>query len=274
MIWNKDYFNYLCRGGITLLMKYLRFLFHDEEKTGILNGDVITEIKGNIYENPKVLKNNYQLCDVKLLPPCKPSKVVAVGLNYVDHVKEFSGRDIPKNPIIFIKLPHTIIGYGDTILLPNESKRVDYEAEFAVVIGKFCRNIEPNQAKDYIFGATCLNDVTARDLQKSDGQWTRAKNFETFCPMGPYIVTGLDYSKLDIKLTLNGEVKQHGDTSMHIWNVYELVSFISRVIPLEQGDVVTTGTPEGVSPMKNGDIVEVEIEGVGKLLNYVRSIDT
>jgi len=252
-------------------MKYLRFLYSGEEKTGILNDEMITEIEGNIFESPVHLQNKYQLSDVKLLPPCKPSKVVAVGLNYVDHVKEFSGRDIPKNPILFIKLPHTIIGHRDTILLPKESNRVDYEAEFAVVIGKYCKNVEPAQASEYIFGATCLNDVTARDLQKSDGQWTRGKNYETFCPIGPYIVTGLDYSKLEVKLTLNGEVKQHGDTSMHIWDVYELVSFISKVIPLEQGDVVTTGTPQGVSPMKAGDVVEVEIEGVGKLVNYVKS---
>ncbi len=255
-------------------MKYLRFLHNGKEKAGLLKDDIVTEIEGNIFKNPTELQNKYKLCDIKLLPPCKPSKVVAVGLNYVDHVKEFSGRDIPKNPILFIKLPHTIIGHGDTILLPKASNRVDYEAEFAVVIGKYCKNVEPASAGEYIFGATCLNDVTARDIQKSDGQWTRGKNYETFCPIGPYIVTGLDFSKLDIKLTLNGEVKQHGDTSMHIWNVYELISFISKVIPLEPGDVVTTGTPEGVSPMKAGDVVEVEIEGIGKLVNYVESIDT
>lgn len=255
-------------------MKYLRFLYNSEEKYGILNRDIITEINGNMFENPVLLENTYKLEDVKILPPCKPGKVVAVGLNYADHVREFSGRDIPKNPILFIKLPHTIIGHGDTIMLPRESERVDYEAEFAVVIGRHCSNVEPNQAGEYIFGATCLNDVTARDIQRSDGQWTRGKNYPTFCPVGPYIVTGLDYSKLEVKLILNGIVKQYGDTSMHIWNVYELVSFISKVIPLEPGDIVTTGTPEGVSPMKDGDVVEVEVEGVGKLVNCVRSIDT
>ena len=255
-------------------MKYLRFLYNSEEKNGILNGDIITEIDGDILKNPVLMESKYKLDDVKILPPCKPGKVVAVGLNYVDHVKEFSGRDIPKNPILFIKLPHTIIGHGDDILLPKESERVDYEAEFAVVIGRHCSKVEPEQAGDYILGAPCLNDVTTRDIQWSDGQWTRGKNYPTFCPIGPYIVTGLDFSKLEVKLTLNGVVKQHGDTSMHIWNVYELVSFISKVIPLEPGDIVTTGTPEGVSPMKDGDIVEVEVEGVGKLVNYVRSIDT
>ncbi|MDF2987635.1 MAG: Ureidoglycolate lyase [Eubacterium sp.] len=251
-------------------MIYLRFLFEGLEKTGILNDTVITEVEGDIFANPVNTGREYQLSDVKLLAPCKPGKVVAVGLNYVDHVKEFSGRDIPKNPVIFIKLPHTVIGPGDTILLPEASERVDYEAEFAVVIGKYCKNVEPEQASDYIFGATCLNDVTARDIQKSDGQWIRGKNYETFCPIGPYIVTGLDYSKLDVKLLLNGEVKQHGDTSMHIFDTDYLISFISKVIPLEPGDVVTTGTPEGVGPIKDGDIVEVEIEGIGKLTNLVK----
>jgi 2-keto-4-pentenoate hydratase/2-oxohepta-3-ene-1,7-dioic acid hydratase in catechol pathway len=255
-------------------MKYLRFLHNNEEKTGMLNNDIITEVQGNIFDNPTILQNNYNFSEVKLLPPCKPGKVVAVGLNYFNHVMEFGGRELPKNPILFIKLPHTIIGPGDAIILPKESERVDYEAEFAVVIGKHCKNVEPENAKEYIFGATCLNDVTARDIQRSDGQWIRGKNFETFCPIGPYIVTGLDYSKLDVKLTLNGEIKQHGDTSMLMWNVYELVSFISKVIPLEPGDIVTTGTPEGISPMKDGDVVEVEVEGIGKLVNYVRSIDT
>ncbi len=251
-------------------MKYLRFLFEGLEKTGVLNDTVITEVQGDIFENPVNTGREYQLSEVRLLTPCKPGKVVAVGLNYVDHVKEFSGRDIPKNPVIFIKLPHTIIGPGDTILLPEVSERVDYEAEFAVVIGKHCRNIEPEQAPEYIFGATCLNDVTARDIQKADGQWTRGKNYETFCPIGPYIVTGLDYSKLDVKLILNGEVKQHSDTSMHIFNINYLISFISKAIPLEPGDIVTTGTPEGVGPIKDGDIVEVEIEGIGKLTNFVK----
>ncbi len=255
-------------------MKYLRFLYNGDEKSGILNDETITEIQGNIFESTTTTQNKYKLADVKILPPCKPGKVVAVGLNYVKHIKEFSGRDIPKNPIIFVKLPHTIIGYGDTIIMPKESQRVDYEAEFAVVIGKHCKNVEPDEAGGYIFGATCLNDVTARDIQHSDGQWTRGKNYETFCPIGPYIVTDLGYSKLDVKSTLNGEVKQHGDTSMHIWNVYELVSFISKVIPLEPGDIVTTGTPEGVGPMKDGDVIEVEVEGIGKLVNYVKSIDT
>jgi len=250
-------------------MKYLRFLVNETEKYGVLKDNIITEIEGSIFENPVLTDNKFDLADVKVLAPCKPGKIVAVGLNYVDHVKEFSGRDIPENPVIFIKLPHTVIGPEDSIIIPEVSNRVDYEAEFAVVIKKFCKNIEPEQAPDYILGATCLNDVTARDIQRLDGQWIRGKNFETFCPIGPYIVTGLDFTKLDIKLRLNGQVKQHGNTSMHIFKTYDLISFISKVIPLEPGDIVTTGTPEGVGPMKHGDKVEVEIEGIGTLINYV-----
>ena len=250
-------------------MKFIRFLFEGIERYGVLNGNEITELDGSFLDKPSITDKKYDIKDVRLLAPCKPGKVVAVGLNYVDHVKEFSGRDIPESPVIFIKLPHTVIGPSDPIVLPRISKRVDYEAEFAVVIGKYCKNIEPEQAKEYIFGATCLNDVTARDIQRADGQWTRGKNYETFCPVGPYIVTDLDYSKLDVKLLLNGEVKQHGDTSMHIFKTDFLISFISKVIPLEPGDIVTTGTPEGVGPMKHGDLVEVEIEGIGKLSNPV-----
>ncbi len=252
-------------------MKYLRFYAKGEERYGILDQNEIIELEGSIFDNPITTDRRYALEEVRLLAPCKPGKVVAVGLNYVDHIREFSGRDIPENPVIFIKLPHTVIGPGDAIKIPKASNRVDYEAEFAVVIKKYCKDIEPDMAADYILGATCLNDVTARDIQKADGQWIRGKNYETFCPIGPYIVTELDYSKLDVKLILNGEVKQHGDTSMHIFKTYDLISFISKVIPLEPGDVVTTGTPEGVGPMKPGDIVEVEIEGIGKLTNIVTS---
>ncbi len=252
-------------------MKYLRFYADGKERYGVLNGNEITELEGSIYDEPIATSSRYALEEVRLLAPCKPGKVVAVGLNYVDHIKEFSGRDIPENPVIFIKLPHTVIGPGDAIKLPKASNRVDYEAEFAVVIKKYCKDIEPDMAPDYILGATCLNDVTARDIQKADGQWIRGKNYETFCPIGPYIVTDLDYSKLEVKLLLNGQVKQQGDTSMHIFKTYDLISFISKVIPLEPGDVVTTGTPEGVGPMQPGDIVEVEIEGIGKLTNYVES---
>ncbi|NMA95866.1 MAG: fumarylacetoacetate hydrolase family protein [Clostridiales bacterium] len=200
----------------------------------------------------------------------KPTKIVAVGLNYMDHIKEFGDRDVPKTPTLFIKLPHTIIGPEDTIFLPKESNRVDYEAEMAVVIKKFCSRVKKEDAKDYILGVTCLNDVTARDIQRGDGQWTRGKNFETFCPIGPHIVTDLAYNNLDIELKLNGEIKQSSNTKNLIWNVEELIEFISNVIPLRPGDMITTGTPSGVEPLKDGDIVEITLEGVGTLKNYVK----
>ncbi|NLC69234.1 MAG: fumarylacetoacetate hydrolase family protein [Clostridiaceae bacterium] len=251
-------------------MIILRFNHDGENKTGILDGGKIREITGSCYNEFDLTGTFHKLSDVKLLPPCEPKKVVAVGLNYMDHIVEFGERKIPEEPTIFIKLPHAVIGSEDSIIIPRRAERVDYEAELAVVIKKYCRRVDKEEAKDYILGATCLNDVTERCMQARDGQWTRSKNFETFCPIGPYIVTGLDYNNLDIKLLLNGEIKQHSNTSNMIWNVEELVSFISGIMPLYPGDVVTTGTTRGVGPMVPGDVVEVVIEGIGTLRNYVK----
>ena len=176
---------------------------------------------------------------------------------------------IPKNPIIFLKPPTTLIGNLDKIIYPKQSKRIDYEAELALVIKKTCRNIKPQEAKKYILGYTCLNDVTARDLQKIDGQWTRAKSFDSFCPIGPWIETDLDPSKLQIRCWLNNKLKQDSSTAQLIFPVEKLVSFISSIMTLYPGDVISTGTPSGVGPMQPGDRVEVEIEGIGKLTNQV-----
>lgn len=251
-------------------MKYLRFMDKGIEKNGILDIDVIKEIKGSFTQDCEITGNTFKLAEVKLLAPCNPSKVIAVGLNYLDHVKEFGDRDIPKNPTIFVKLPHTIIGPGDNIEIPEGATRVDYEAELAIVIKKYCSNVKPEEVKDYILGATCLNDVTERNVQKEDGQWIRGKNYPTFCPIGPYIVDGIDYNNLDVKSFLNGELKQNSNTKHFIWKVEELISFISKSIPLNAGDMVTTGTPSGVSPMKGGDVIEVYVEGVGTLKNPVK----
>lgn len=250
-------------------MIFLRFSHNNVEKSGILENSSVREITGSIFDEFQTTENLYAPDEIKILPPCSPSKIVAVGLNYVDHTKEL-GHDVHKDPVIFVKLPHTVIGHEDTIVTPENATRVDYEAELAVVICKTCKNVPVQDVQKHILGATCLNDVTERDIQKIDGQWMRAKNFETFCPLGPYIVTGIDYSSLDIKLLLNGEVKQSSNTSSLMWSVDELVSFISRVMPLYPGDVVTTGTPAGVGPMKAGDTVEVHIENVGTLRNFVR----
>lgn len=255
-------------------MKYLRFEHDGKARYGFLEDGFINEIHGSIYDRYEPAGKTYGLNEVRLLAPCVPSKVVAVGLNYVNHIKEFDNRDIPKNPVLFIKLPHTVIGPEDSIIIPEGATRVDYEAELAVVVKKMCSKVKPAEVDEYILGATCLNDVTERDIQRSDGQWTRGKNFETFCPIGPYIVSGINHSSLDIKLLLNGEAKQSSNTSNLLWNVNELVSFISNVIPLYPGDVVTTGTPSGVGPMKAGDVVEVIIEGIGTLRNRVRNTAT
>jgi 2-keto-4-pentenoate hydratase/2-oxohepta-3-ene-1,7-dioic acid hydratase in catechol pathway len=198
-----------------------------------------------------------------------PSKIVCVGLNYIDHADELK-MAIPKEPIIFLKPPTSVIGDGEAIVYPERmTKNLHYEAELAIVIKDKARNISPDEAAQYILGYTCANDVTARDLQNIDGQWTRAKSFDTFCPIGPTAVKDVDPAGLDIKLYLNGAVKQSSNTSRMIFKPLRLVSFISQVMTLLPGDVILTGTPPGVGPMRKGDTVVVEIEGIGRLTNKV-----
>jgi 2-keto-4-pentenoate hydratase/2-oxohepta-3-ene-1,7-dioic acid hydratase in catechol pathway len=199
----------------------------------------------------------------------QPGKIVAVGRNYVDHAREL-GNEPPSEPILFLKPPSAVIGPGDTIVLPPMSERVDHEAELAIVVGRAARNIEPARWRDFVAGFTCANDVTARDLQKRDVQFTRAKSFDTFLPLGPRLVTDLDVSDLFVRCRLNGESRQDGRTSRMIFSPGELMTFISAVMTLEEGDVILTGTPAGVGPMNDGDLVEVEIEGIGVLRNPVR----
>lgn len=203
--------------------------------------------------------------DCQLLAPCQPSKIVAVGLNYRDHAAEL-GFEIPKVPLLFIKAPTTVIGHGESIVYPPQSVRVEYEAELAVVIGRKAWRVSPEEAVHHIGGYTCALDITARDLQLEDGQWTRAKNFDTFCPLGPWVEDGVDPSDLAISLALNGENRQSSRTSQLIFGVAELVSFISSIMTLHPDDVVLTGTPAGVGEIHPGDRVEVVIEGIGKLL--------
>lgn len=210
----------------------------------------------------------YSMDSVKVLPPCTPTKIVCVGLNYRDHAEEMKDS-IPDEPVIFIKPPSSIIGINDNIVYPGQSQQVDYEAELGVVISRRTRHVKAQYAKDYILGYTCFNDVTARDLQKKDGQWTRAKGFDTFSPVGPFIVTDIDPTNLSIKAILNGEVRQDSNTRNMIFDVYKLVEFVSSVMTLETGDVIATGTPSGVGPMKKGDTIEIQIEKVGTLRNKV-----
>lgn len=197
-----------------------------------------------------------------------PSKIVAVGLNYRDHAEELK-MALPKSPVIFIKPPTSVIGDGDNIVYPPGVKELHYEAELGIVMGKKAKDVSKDDAVSYIGGYTCGNDVTARGQQREDGQWTRAKSYDTFCPLGPVIVKDIDPDNLNIKLYLNGEVRQSSNTKNMIFKVPELISFISGIMTLLPGDVILTGTPPGVGEMNRGDTVEVEIEGIGKLKNKV-----
>jgi len=206
---------------------------------------------------------------VTLLAPCEPSKIVALGLNYRDHAAEF-GRAVPDEPLIFLKPGTAVIGPGADIVHPAMSRRVDYEAELGVVMGKAARHVPPERALDYVLGYTCVNDVTARDLQKKDGLFTRAKGFDTFAPLGPWIETQIaDPDNLTVEAYLNGERRQHANTNNMVFNVSQLIAFISWIMTLLPGDVIATGTPAGVGPMRPGDVVEVRVDGVGRLRNPV-----
>jgi 2-keto-4-pentenoate hydratase/2-oxohepta-3-ene-1,7-dioic acid hydratase in catechol pathway len=198
----------------------------------------------------------------------RPSKIVAVGRNYLAHAREL-GNEVPTEPLIFLKPTSAIVGDQDDVVYPKASLRVDHEAELAVVIGRRCKDVNEGDAFDYVRGYTCANDVTARDLQESDDQWTRAKGFDTFCPLGPQVVENLDPSSLRVVARVNGEVRQDGHTSDMLFGVPSLVAFISGVMTLEPGDVILTGTPPGVGPVQRGDLMEVEIEGIGVLRNRV-----
>ncbi len=210
----------------------------------------------------------YAIDEVKVLPPCTPTKLVCVGLNYTDHAKELN-QQLPNEPVLFLKPISSVIASGDNIIYPKQSKRVDYEAELAIVIGRRTHHVTAEKAKDHILGYTCFNDVTARDLQPIDIQWTRAKSFDTFAPIGPFIATDIDPMNLAIKSKLNGKVKQDSNTKNMIFNAYQLVEFISGIMTLELGDVIATGTPAGVGPMQKGDTIEIEIEKIGTLTNKV-----
>lgn len=249
-------------------MKVLRYEYEGKTSYGVLKGETVYPVSGNIFADYTVAETGISLSSVKLLVPCEPSKIIAVGLNYSEHAKEMK-EEQRKDPVLFTKPTTALIADGETIRWPKASKQVDYEAELAVVIGKKADNISKAEANDYIFGYTCLNDVTARDLQKTDGQWTRAKGFNTFAPMGPYIETEVDVSALSIRLELNGVVKQQGKTDMMMFSPDELVSFVSEIMTLYSGDVITTGTPAGIGPMNHGDKVSVIIENIGTLTNYM-----
>ena len=249
-------------------MKIICFTTGKKAEYGILNGKAIQGATGTPYRQLKHSNSHYNLNEVKLLPPCTPSKIVALGLNYYSHAKEFKSP-IPSEPLLFMKPSTSVIGPEDNIVYPGSSERVDYEAELGVVIKTRAYRVPVERALDYVLGYTCFNDVTARDLQKKDGQWTRAKGFDTFSVIGPCVETELDPGNANLEAYLNGELKQRGTTSDLIFPTPELVSFISHIMTLLPGDVIATGTPSGIGPMYPGDTVEIKIEGIGTLRNYV-----
>jgi 2-keto-4-pentenoate hydratase/2-oxohepta-3-ene-1,7-dioic acid hydratase in catechol pathway len=255
--------------------KYLRFSTANEETAhwGVLEGSEVTTIKGSPFArhstSPRPSRGKHKLEQVRLLPACTPSKIVCVGRNYADHAKELA-HDVPTKPLIFMKPPSALLANGETVFYPPDVGRLDYEGEIGIVIGKRMRHLGATEsALPYIFGFTCVNDVTGRDLQDKDGQWTRAKGFDTFCPVGPVIVTGLDAASLTVETKLNGQVKQKGHVSQLIFSFDVVLRYISRFMTLEAGDLIATGTSAGVGPMQAGDVVEVTVGGVGTLRNVI-----
>lgn len=249
-------------------MKFVRFKKDGRMLQGVLAGKKVRPISGDMFSGYSVAAERFDLTDITLLAPCAPTKVVAVGLNYRGHAREM-GMAIPDEPLLFMKPATAVIGPGAPIIYPAMSRRVDYEGELGVVIGKTCKNISPADAPAFVFGYTCVNDVTARDLQHKDGQFTRSKSFDTFCPIGPCIETELDPAAAPIETRLNGELRQETSTEDFICPAFGLVSFISRVMTLVPGDVIATGTPSGIGPMQPGDEVEIRIGGIGSLRNRV-----
>jgi len=250
-------------------LKIVRFRLGKNIAYGAVVGQTIYALEVGPWDPSKVGKAVATLDEAELLAPCQPTKIIAVGLNYAAHATEH-GSEVPQEPPIFLKPPSTVIGPGQAILYPDHlSQRIEHEAELAVVIGRRARRVRPQEALEFVLGYTCGNDVTARDLQGRDAQWTRAKGFDTFCPLGPWIVTGLDASDLSIRCWVNDSLKQDSRTSDMVFSVGELIGYASAVMTLEPGDVLMTGTPAGVSPVHPGDRVAVEIESIGKLENEV-----
>ncbi len=231
--------------------------------------DAIGPIEGSPFGDYRRLDADLPIESVRLLPPVEPSKIICVGRNYIDHAREH-GVEVPEIPLLFLKPPSALIGHMDVILLPPQSSRVEHEAELAVVIGKRGRWIPPEQVNEHIFGFTIANDVTARDLQRKDGQWTRGKGFDTFCPVGPWIETELDPYDILITCRVNDEIRQMASTRDMVFSIQQLIAFISTVMTLEPGDLVLTGTPAGVGPLEPGSRVTIQIEGIGELVNFVK----
>jgi 2-keto-4-pentenoate hydratase/2-oxohepta-3-ene-1,7-dioic acid hydratase in catechol pathway len=262
-------------------VRIARFTTGDDPQYGVVTGDVdelgipaedstVAVLAGDpLYVGMQLTDKEHQLADVRLLAPVLPrSKVVGIGRNYAAHAAEL-GNEPPAEPLMFLKPNTSVVGPGDPVFYPRQSTNVHYEGELAVVIGRICRDVDPDRVKDVVYGYTVGNDVTARDLQKSDVQFTRAKGFDSFCPLGPWIETELDVGSLRLQTHLNGDLVQDGTTKDMIFDVPALVAHVSSVMTLLPGDVILTGTPEGVGPIVHGDTVEVTVEGIGSLANPV-----
>jgi 2-keto-4-pentenoate hydratase/2-oxohepta-3-ene-1,7-dioic acid hydratase in catechol pathway len=249
-------------------MKIVRYIVDGKTEYGILvDGERVQSLAGDPFQTLEKLERYHKLSDIKLLAPCAPSKIVAIGLNYHSHAKEV-GQPIPKEPMMFFKPSTSVIGPEEKIVNPG-CQRLDYEAELGVVIGKRASKVSKAEALKYVLGYTCFNDVTARDWQAQDSQWSRAKGSDTFAPIGPCIETELDAGNVLVEAYLNGERKQQANTSDLIFSVPELVSYISQVITLLPGDIIATGTPAGIGPMKSGDVIEIKVENIGTLRNHI-----
>lgn len=250
-------------------MLYCRFAEGSFEGWGLVENHDVVEITPSPFGDYERTGRRFGMEQVKLLAPTVPSKIVAVGLNYKDHITEFGRTEIPKEPVLFLKAPSALIGPEDPIVIPPGAGQVDYEAELGLVMKKKARNISEHDVKDHVLGVVCVNDVTARQLQKTDGQWARAKSFDSFAPVGPWISDGLPFNNLRVESYKNNRPAQLGHTKDLIFPVERLVSFISKVMTLNPGDIISTGTPQGVGPLVAGDVIEIFVEGVGKLRNPV-----
>jgi 2-keto-4-pentenoate hydratase/2-oxohepta-3-ene-1,7-dioic acid hydratase in catechol pathway len=259
-------------------MKYCAFEVNGERHYGLVEAEQITRlllkppagVGGDMEDLPSKRTDRLAMADAKLLAPVQPSKIVCVGRNYREHAAEL-GNEVPSEPLLFFKPPSSLLAPGGEIRRPKLSQRLDYEGELAVVIGKKCYKLAADEdVRPYILGYTCLNDVTARDLQKKDGQWTRAKGFDTFCPVGPLVTDEIDpWTGVGVETRVNGAVRQSGNTRDFIFPLDVVIRYISQAMTLEAGDLIATGTPSGVGPVVAGDVVEVSVEGVGKLRNPV-----
>lgn len=249
-------------------MQLARFWHGEGISYGMVEETGVRKLKGSLSRGFELTNKIFNFDMVQFLAPCEPSKIICVGLNFKDHAEEMK-MDYPKEPVIFFKPPSSLIGSGGSVIYPEWSQKVDYEAELAVVIGKITRFIEEEEALEKILGYTCANDITARDLQLPDGQWSISKAFDTFCPIGPYIVTDISVDDLKISLYKNGIVKQNSNTNLMIFDISYIISYLSKVMTLFPGDLILTGTPSGVGTVSIGDKIEVTIENIGTLKNTI-----